>query len=391
MNVPHVRLDEAVEYIRGITFKPEDVIDMRSVGAVVCMRTKNIQGMLDESDLIAVPSGVVKREELYLRPGDVLISSANSWNLVGKVVPVPELNYRATAGGFIAIVRARAEVVDARYLFHWLNADATQAKIRNCGRQTTNISNLSSNQFLDLVLPRPPLAEQQRIAAILDKADSLRRKRQEAIRLADEFLRAAFIDMFGDPTANNRQWPERTIVEIAIVTTGNTPSRDNDAYYGNFIEWIKSDNINTASHWLTPAREKLSELGASVGRAAPAGSTLMTCIAGSASCIGNVAMTDRKVAFNQQINALTPRAGIAPEFLYSLLLLSKARIQSVSTNSMKGMVSKGVLERISLIWPPEKLQAQFVEIFQRVQKLRSRMEVADASSLLTALQAKLLA
>lgn len=322
---------------------------------------------------------------------DVLLAKITPCFENGKAVHVAGLFSGVGFGSTEFHVLRPSSKVDGRFLFHliWNPLFRQQGAKRMTG--SAGQKRVPTAFLADYELELPSVAEQKRIAAILDKAESLRRKRQEAIRLADDFLRAAFIDMFGDPTANNWQWPERTIVEIAIVTTGNTPSRDNDVYYGNFIEWIKSDNINTTSHWLTQAREKLSELGASVGRAAPAGSTLMTCIAGSASCIGNVAMTDRKVAFNQQINALTPRAGIAPEFLYSLLLFSKARIQSVSTNSMKGMVSKGVLERISLIWPPEKLQAQFVEIFQRVQKLRSRMEVADASSLMTALQAKLLA
>ena len=237
----------------------------------------------------------------------------------------------------------------------------------------------------------PTLDEQKRITSILAKADSLRRKRKEAMRLADEFLRSAFYEIFGDPVANSKNWGEREIAAIGKVTTGNTPSRDVDAYFGDAIEWIKSDNINTAGHWLTKAREGLSELGATVARTAPRGSTLMTCIAGSHSCIGNVAMTDRTVAFNQQINAVTPLANIEPEFVYALLLFSKARIQATSTNSMKGMVSKGTLERVRLIWPPSDLQKKFVQLFKQVQRLQSRMEAADASSFFNALQSKILA
>lgn len=194
-----IRLGEVVSYIRGITFKPEDVCAPGTSDSIVCMRTKNIQADLDESDLIAVDQRFVKREEQMLREGDILISSANSWNLVGKSVYVPELSYRTTAGGFISIVRADTSMLDPRYLYHWITTDKTQAQIRRCGRQTTNISNLSSSLFLDLEIPLPVLGEQKRIAAILDKADSLRRKRQQAIRLADDFLRAVFLDMFGDP------------------------------------------------------------------------------------------------------------------------------------------------------------------------------------------------
>jgi type I restriction enzyme S subunit len=121
------------------------------------------------------------------------------------------------------------------------------------------------------------------------------------------------------------------------------------------------------------------------------GSTLMTCIAGSPSCIGNVAMTDRRVAFNQQINAITPKDDIDPKFLYLLLLFSKARIQATSTNSMKGMVSKGVLENVRLIWPPKSLQDRLVQVFDKVATLQSRMEESQELNLYASLQAQLLA
>lgn len=57
----------------------------------------------------------------------------------------------------------------------------------------------------------PPLKEQKRIAAILDKADAIRRKRHQAIQLADEFLRSVFLDMFGDPITNPKGWPIGTL------------------------------------------------------------------------------------------------------------------------------------------------------------------------------------
>lgn len=189
-------LGEVVDFIRGITFKPEDVVGVEDSNAVVCMRTKNIQAELEVDDLIAVPEPFVRRDELLLREGDILISSANSWNLVGKVARVPALPYRATAGGFIAIVRAKPGAIDSDYLYRWLASDSNQAAIRACGRQTTNISNLSVPRFLDLPISLPDREDQVRAAAILEKADSLRRKRQEAIRLVDEFLKAIFFERF---------------------------------------------------------------------------------------------------------------------------------------------------------------------------------------------------
>ena len=68
--------------------------------------------------------------------------------------------------------------------------------------------------------PIPPIAEQKRIAAILDKADRVRRKRKEAIRLTEELLRSVFLEMFGDPVTNPKGWEIKPLEEIADLLTG---------------------------------------------------------------------------------------------------------------------------------------------------------------------------
>ncbi len=248
--------------------------------------------------------------------------------------------------------------VDRDFLFHYLRSDSAVelATRRSSG---ANLPRLSPSAFIEFRLRLPPLAEQRRIAAILDKVDSVRRKREESMRLADKLLRSIFLEMFGDPVSNPKGWPMRAIGDIASVATGNTPSRRKREYYGSSIEWIKSDNINTPGHVVTHAKESLSAAGIRVGRLAEPGSTLMTCIAGSPSCIGNVALTDRRVAFNQQINAITPRGSLDSAFLHVQLLLSKPLIQDASTDSMKGMVSKGRLSSLRVPLPPLDLQIRF--------------------------------
>ncbi len=213
-------VSEVSEFIRGITFKPTDLIEQDDPDAVVCMRTKNIQEDLDETDLIAVPSSFVRQDRKYLKPGDTLISSANSWDLVGKCTYVPELDYPATAGGFIAIVRPK-EHTHPRFLYHWLNNPRTQHIVRHLGRQTTNISNLDVNRFKSVELPDLSFEEQSRIAAILDKADAIRRKREQALTLADDFLKSVFLEMFGDPSENPKNYPVENFASILSIPLRN--------------------------------------------------------------------------------------------------------------------------------------------------------------------------
>ena len=153
-NVP---LGENAALIRGITFKPADKCDPEAENAVVCMRTKNVQATLDQSDLIAIPSELVKNPAKMIARGDILVSSANSWNLVGKCCQVHELLYPSTAGGFISILRPTTEKLRPDYLYRWFSWGRTQHRVRSFGNQTTNISNLDHKRTLSLKIPLPPL------------------------------------------------------------------------------------------------------------------------------------------------------------------------------------------------------------------------------------------
>ena len=207
MRAPLVPLGNVAAFVRGVTYKPVDLVENFSAGSLVCMRTANIQTQLDQTDLKSIPAPIVKSADKRLLAGDILVSTANSWNLVGKCCWVPALEYDAVPGGFIAALRADREQVEPRYLYHWFNSPRTQDLARNCGRQTTNISNMDLNRCLAIQIPLPPLPEQRRIAAILDKADALRAKRRQAIAKLDLLLQSVFLEMFGDPVTNPKGWP----------------------------------------------------------------------------------------------------------------------------------------------------------------------------------------
>lgn len=151
------------------------------------------------------------------------------------------------------------------------------------------------------------------------------------------------------------------------IVTGNTPSRKVPEYYGNHIEWIKSDNISPSWLYLNKAAEYLSEDGKLVGRVVPAGSILMTCIAGSPNTIGNVAIADRDVAFNQQINAFIPKQ-YETFFLYYLLLAIRPQLHEVTNKALKCILNKGTLESVRAIVPDRALQIQFSGIAHQLDK-----------------------
>ena len=154
-----VRLGDIAEIVRGVTFKPDQVTNADDPEGVVCLRTKNVQSTLDISDLIYTPERAVKNAAQWVRPGDIVISSANSWNLVGKCSWVGTLDFQAAIGGFIVLMRTNSSEIHARYLYRWFSSHRVPPLVRSFGQKMTSISNLNLSRTLALEIPLPPLPE----------------------------------------------------------------------------------------------------------------------------------------------------------------------------------------------------------------------------------------
>jgi type I restriction enzyme S subunit len=234
----------------------------------------------------------------------------------------------------------------------------------------------------------PPLGEQRRIAAILDQADAVRATRRQSLESIDDLTRALFLDIFGHPESPRPGAVVRPIGQVARIVTGHTPARNRPESYGGALEWIKSDNLGGVI--ATPADETLSAVGRQTARIAPAGSVLVTCIAGSPRSIGKTSMVDREAAFNQQINAIVPGPELRSRFILEQLRVAPGLVRAKSTGGMKGLVSKSAFESIEVLVPPTSEQEGFEEKMARVDGVRKVMtaEARRFDRLLLSLQSR---
>ena len=102
---------------------------------------------------------------------------------------------------------------------------------------------LTFDMIADFEIPLPPLPEQRRIAAILDKADAIRRKREEGIGLTEELLRSTFLDMFGDPVANPKSIPTCTLGDLSEDMTYGTSQKCESERNGAALPVLRIPNI----------------------------------------------------------------------------------------------------------------------------------------------------
>ena len=317
--------------------------------------------------------GADKYRGYILQDGDILMSHINSEKHLGKVALYKKQGNEIIIHGMnLLMLRANEALAYPPFAAYYFETNMFLNQIQRITKKSVNQASFTVTALKEIEMPLPPLEEQRRIAATLDKVSGLIAKRRQQLDKLDEIVKAKFVEMFGDPVGNPMGWEKIALGKRCDIVTGNTPSRADPENYGNFIEWIKSDNINTPAVLLTEAQEYLSETGFHKCRFVEAGSLLMTCIAGSINCIGNVAVTDRRVAFNQQINAIVPKQDDVL-YLYWLMLLSKPAIHSTINMALKGILSKGQLSEMAFPFPPLELQNQFSVFVKKTEKTKANI------------------
>lgn len=251
-----------------------------------------------------------------------------------------------------------------RFCLQARNADMFERYKKRGSRQGKSID---LKAWLHYLIPVYEIDGQLQIVSTLHKIQSIIDDRMQQLQKLDDLVKARFVEMFGDPKSNPHEYEKPQLKETCKVITGNTPSRAIREYYGDCLEWIKTDNIVSGVLNPTAAVEKLSRSGVDVGRTVDAGTILMACIAGSIASIGRVCVTDRKVAFNQQINAIVPQK-YNVLFLYTLLQISKDYLVEEINMALKGILSKSKLEEKHFILPPMESQDEFASFVEQVDK-----------------------
>jgi type I restriction enzyme S subunit len=216
-----VQLGEVSEAIRGVTFSGGEAVPDAFENGLACLTTSGVQEVVNWDSRRFIPRDRLASPKQLLREGDILISTANSKELVGKSCLVDRLPYEATFGAFVTVIRPNKKV-SPEYLAFWMKTKEFLDKCYLMSSNTTNISNLRTSELLEFQIPLPPLTEQKRIASLLARADRLRQLRRTARQLADSLLQSVFLEMFGDPRTNPQKWD---LFELGEVVEINPPGR----------------------------------------------------------------------------------------------------------------------------------------------------------------------
>lgn len=152
--------------------------------------------------------------------GDLLLSRANTAELLASPVLVPRDYHNLILSDKTLRLVPRRDVADTRFLLYALRQPkARQYFLSHATGTSGSMRNVSQDTIRNCPIPLPPLPEQKRIADILDKADAIRRKRQEACDVTEEIVKSAFLDTFGDPVNNPHDWPLKPLGDVVAKLT----------------------------------------------------------------------------------------------------------------------------------------------------------------------------
>ncbi len=351
-------LNSIAKVIRGVTFSKSEGSTIPKAGRVPVIRAGSIQKELHlDKDQIWIDSSKIKKNQLIQKNDIIMCTSSGSADLIGKCAKSNQ-DWDGSFGAFCACIRTDESICDSSFLYHFL----CSPKFKNWTKLSSgaNIKNIRVSELANFKIPLPPLKEQKRIATILDKADNLRRKRAQAIQLADEFLRAVFLDMFGE----HKGLKTIPLGELVDIKGGGTPSRKIEAYWNGNIPWatvkdFKSEILSTTQEYITQ-----NGVDNSATNIIKAGNIIIP----TRMALGKAAINTFDVAINQDLKALLLKEDSQINIDYLLyFLISKS---DFLIGQGKGATVKGItldtVRELAIPIPNKKMLDKFVSIKKRI-------------------------
>ena len=250
-------------------------------------------------------------------------------------------------------------------------------------------------EVFKIQIPLPPLAEQKRIAGILDAADALRAKRRQALAQLDTLLQSTFLDMFGDPVTNPMGWEERTLGKLAqdSFRNGLSPSTkgtvDGEVLTLSAITRGRFDFAAKKSARFDKQPSPSQRLSTD---------TFLICRGnGNRLLVGTGAYPDRssnRVCFpDTMIGVAISPSVLAAAYLQNVWRTRRVRRQierGARTTNGTHKVNQRLLSSIVFPVPPADLQHRFAAIVESVehQKASQRAHLAELDTLFASLQSR---
>ena len=226
--------------------------------------------------------------------------------------------------------------------------------------KATTLPSLTKSDLLKIKIPLPPLAEQKRIAAILDAADEVRQKNKALIEKYNQLTQSLFLDMFGDPVTNPKGWEKKPMSELMTIVRGGSP-RPIQEFLGGNNPWIKiGDATKGDDIYLHDTKEKIIDAGLTKTRLLPEGSLIFANCGVSLGFARIIKIQgcihDGWLAFSEFDEEVLDKI-----FLLKSLNSVTKYFRDTAPDGTQPNLNTAIMKKYQIILPPIKLQREFVK------------------------------
>lgn len=337
------------------------------------------------------PLGAVLKGFTPFRRDDVLVAKITPCFENGKIAQATIENELGFGSTEFHVLRPRPDTLDSRYLLHFLR----QPHVRDQGERRMTGSGgqrrVPKAFLADLEIPLPPLPEQRRIAAILDKADALRAKRREAIAKLDQLLQSVFLDMFGDPVTNPKGWTLEPLgLHTRKIGSGATPKGGESSYKDDGVSLIRSMNVRDGM-FLYKDLAYIDEVQARrLNNVIVEENDVLLNITGAS--VARVCRAPREVLparVNQHVAIIRCADSVSPIYVERALLAAKPSLLRVAgAGATREAITKQQIEEFQIPIPDRNQQVKFAAMAKGIERQysRSARDLIALDSLFASLQ-----
>lgn len=244
---------------------------------------------------------------------------------------------------------------------------------------------ISFARLAELPVPLPPLPEQRRITAILDKADALRAKRREAIVKLDQLLQTVFLEMFGDPVTNPKCWPGNTTLGDIALDMQYGPRFHNEAYSLNGIKIVRITDLSPMSELDFDAMPRMDvEENVKVRFVLQPGDIIFARTGATVGKVALIQASDPPSIAGAYFIRIQVNNSVLPEYVFAALRTKSIQkfIAVKSRQAAQQNFSGPGLRKLPMPVPSLELQCQFASIAKKIEQqkriLREHAEQQDA-------------
>lgn len=229
---------------------------------------------------------------------------------------------------------------------------------------------LTKTSASEIPITLPLLVEQKRIAVILDMAEAIRRKRVQAIKLADDFLRATFLDMFGDPVTNLKGWEVKMFGEIGTLDRGVSKHRPRNApeLLGGPYPLIQTGDVANSGGYIRKYKTTYSEIGLKQSKIWPKGTLCITIAAN----IAKTAILTFDACFPDSVVGFTPNSLSTTEYVQFWLGFHQKILEEKAPESAQKNINLNILRILDVPLPPIDLQKTFSLQVGKIESLKEK-------------------